>query len=95
MIKIEVRSTVVTNVSGTSKNGKPFSIDKQEGWAHFPDQPYPLRIEISLGRNSTAYAPGFYKFDAKSFYVDRFNSLTLGRLELVPMAATAETRKAS
>ena len=87
MINIEVKSNETRYVSGTSKAGKPFQFYKQDAYAHLKDQPYPVRVEISHDKAEEAYEPGVYHILPESLYVDRFNSLTLGRLKLAPVAA--------
>lgn len=82
MINIEVKSAETRYVSGTSQKGKPFSFYKQDAYAHLPGEPYPIRVEISHDKSEQAYQPGMYTILPDSFYVDRFNSLTLGRLNL-------------
>lgn len=92
MLKIEVKSPLVTEISGTSKAGKPYFIRKQSAWAHTYDDkgnpnPYPERIELSLNDGQDPFPVGNYTLSDKSFFVGDFNSLTVGRLILDPVAA--------
>ena len=46
MLKIEIKSPLITEISGTSKAGKPYHMRKQAAWAHTFDaqgnsNPYP------------------------------------------------------
>ena len=77
-MKIEIQNAHVDEFSGTSnRTGRPFTIRKQEAWAHLPGEPYPRAISIPLGREQSPYAPGTYALDPKSFFVDKFGSLSL------------------
>ena len=91
MINIEIKSAETRYVNGVSKaSGKPFQFYKQDAYAHLKDEPYPVRVEISHDKAEQAYQPGMYHILPESLYVDRFNSLTLGRLKLAPVAAKAK-----
>ena len=82
-MNIEIRDLNIENISGTSKRTqKPYSFNKQEGWLHQPDKPYPVSVDITLEDNASAYPKGIYKIDERSFYVDSFNRLSVGRLLL-------------
>lgn len=95
-MRIEIQSAEFQVQSGTVKNGsragQSYSIRKQDVWVHLEGQPYPIRAVVNLEDNKPPYQPGFYKLDEKSFFVDRFNSLTLGRLALVPESAAPHLR---
>lgn len=87
-MKIEIVTNAVKNKSGTSKAGKPYSINKQEGFLFTEGAKYPVRFEFNLADGATAFAPGMYSLDESSFYVDRFGTLSLsGQLVLLPIAA--------
>lgn len=91
-IRIEIKSPHVTENSGTSKAGKPYTIRKQTAWAHVTDQDgkpmdYPARIEIQLEREQPAYAAGNYGVGPASFFVGDYDRLSLGRLVLLPLKA--------
>lgn len=95
MIKVEVKSTEVVTKSGVSaRTNKPYSIREQVGvYAFLSDRdgkpnPYPTRITISLRDEQQPYDPGLYTVAPESFYVDRFNALSLG-LVLRPLAQAA------
>lgn len=92
MLKIEIKSPLVTEISGTSKAGKPYFIRKQAAWAHTYDaqgnlNPYPERIELSLNDGQEPFNPGVYTLSDKSFFVGDFGKLEVGRLILDPVAA--------
>lgn len=88
-MKIEIANVSVRNQSGTSqRTGKPYSMEKQEGYLHLEGQPYPVKFEFTLAQGAKPYEKGYYTVTDKSFIVDRFGSLSLsGQLELVPIAA--------
>ena len=95
-MKIEIRDQKVENFSGTSsKTGKPFSMNKQEGYCHMDGQPYPQRIEITLDDKSTGFPPGMYQMEETSFYVNRFGQLSIGTLKLKRIADLPAQQKAS
>ena len=78
MIKIEIHTNQVDEHSGVSrKTGNPFTIRKQEAWAQLPGQPHPLRIKIPLAREQSAYPPGNYSLDSRSFEVNQYGELAL------------------
>ena len=83
MLKIEIASNEVININGTSnKTGKPYSIRKQSAYLFMPGEKYPVPFEFNLETNQAAYEPGFYEVMSSSFYIDRFKSLSVGRLDL-------------
>ena len=96
MLKIEILVGTATKKSGTSaKNGKAYEIVEQEGWAHVSDQngnpaPYPSRISIQLENGQPPYLPGSYTLADGSFFVGDFSRLSIGRLRLVPIPASAK-----
>jgi len=99
-IKIEVSNETVEVRSGVSaKTGKPYSMREQEAYAHTVSrdgsaQKYPQRIKITLGDQQPAYPVGIYTVAAESFFVDRFDSLSLG-LVLRPLPVAAAQSKAA
>jgi len=101
MIKVEVKSIEVVTKSGTSaRTGKPYSIREQVGvYAFLIDRegkpnPYPTRINLSLRDEQEPYPVGQYVLGAESFYVDRFNALSLGPV-LRPLAQASQSVKAA
>ncbi len=99
-IKIEVSSDVVETRSGISaRNNKPYSMREQEAYAHTVDRDgviskYPQKIKVTLRDNQPPYAPGFYTVAPESFYVDRFDSLSLGLVLRALPAAAAQPKAA-
>lgn len=92
-IRIEVKNSQVAERSG-EKNGKPWTIRNQTAWAYTFDREgkandYPLRIEIQLEKDQSAYAPGNYSVAPTSFMVGDYDKLALGRLALIPVTARA------
>lgn len=85
-MRIEIQSTDLFTKSGNAKTtGKPYSIRKQDAWAHIEGQPYPVRISFNLEDNAAPYQIGMYVLDERSFYVDKFGNLSIGRLLLNPI----------
>jgi len=81
-IIIEIQSTELRELSG-NKNGKPWTIREQTGWAFTygrdgKPNPHPERVAIALPRDqAAAYSPGRYTLHPSSFYVGAFNALAL------------------
>lgn len=89
MLRIEVKSPLITEVSGTSRAGKPYHIRKQVAWAYTYDQtgtlnPYPERIEMNIADGQEPFPVGNYTLAPQSFFVGDFNSLAIGRPILTP-----------
>lgn len=101
MIKIEVKSTAIQprtiNVKTGARAGQEMTFHEQDAYAFTTDEngqprPYPQRITLNIDvpRGQQPYAPGYYMLDPSCFFVDRFNSLQLGRLRLKPITAQAQ-----
>lgn len=95
-LRIEIKSPLITEISGISKAGKPYNIKKQVGWAYTYDQlgapnPYPERIDISMAEGQMPYSIGNYLLSDKCLFVGDFNSLSVGRpiLEVMPVRSVA------
>lgn len=86
MLKIEIKSTALTQKSGTGKkSGKAYSFREQHAYAHLPGKPYPVEIKLTRNDDQPAYEPGMYQLSADSFFVDGFQSLAVSpRLTPVP-----------
>lgn len=87
MIRIEIKSTEVRTISGTSKAGKPYSIRDQEAYAHTvgrdgQPRPYPERISLQLEDDQPPFEPGLYTLAPSSLYVGDYGRLMLGRPQL-------------
>lgn len=98
-LRIEVKSSKVLEVNGVSRAGKPFHMVKQAAWAYTYDSfgevnPFPERIEMNIADGAQPYPVGNYSLDPRSFFIGDFNSLSIGRLVLVP-AVTAALRQAA
>jgi len=95
MIKIEVKSTEVRTINGTSKKtGKPYTIRDQEAYAHTLDKDgkpraYPERISLQLEGDQPPFDPGTYHLSPSSVYVGDFGRLMLGRPVLVKAPAVS------
>ncbi|MDD4979594.1 MAG: single-stranded DNA-binding protein [Gallionella sp.] len=90
MIRIEIKSPLINEISGVSKAGKPYNIKKQIGWAYLFDstgtpEPFPSKIELGLADGQQPFAIGNYTISDKSYFVGDFNSLSIGRLILDPI----------
>lgn len=98
-LRIEIKHPNYTEISGTSKAGKPYTMRKQPGYAYTYDKagmpnPYPELIEINLERDQPAFAPGFYTVSDTCFFVGDFHQLSIGRLVLTPVIEAAKAAKA-
>lgn len=99
-LRIEIKSALVQEISGTSKAGKPYHMRKQAGWAYTYDSmgalnPFPERIEFSLADNQEPHAVGNYILSPASFFVGDFHTLAIGRPVLEPLLAAAQVQKAA
>lgn len=97
-LRIEVKSSLVQEISGISKAGKPYHMRKQAGWAYTYDamgsiNPFPERIEFNLADDQQPYAVGNYSLSPLSFYVGDFNQLSIGRAILEPVLVTAQAEQ--
>ena len=81
-IFVEVKSGNVSEKTIKSKDGREYLIREQVGWADLGKE-YPQEIRIPLEKSQEAYAPGRYVIDPGCLYVDRFQTLSLGRIRLV------------
>lgn len=98
-LRIEVKSSKVLEVNGVSKAGKPFHMVKQAAWAYTYDSfgevnPFPERIEMNIADGAQPYPVGNYSLDPRSFFIGDFNSLSIGRLVLVPAVAAVQRQAA-
>jgi hypothetical protein len=75
-VVIEVVSTHVETRSGTSKQGRAYTINEQEAYLHNGNA-YPVKIKINLENGQPAYQPGNYNLHPSSFYSDRYNSIAI------------------
>ena len=71
--KIEIVSTEVRRMSGTSAKGKPYDLAFQEGYMHNGGR-YPDKCEIPVPKNDQGaflppYAAGWYEIAAGSYEV--------------------------
>jgi len=81
-MRIQIRSVDVEVKSGISKAGKPYSIPEQK--AYVVDDEMVLPFRVSLGRDQSPFAPGFYSLSASSFGITPWGSLELERVKLEP-----------
>lgn len=99
-LRIEIKHPSFTEISGTSKAGNPYTMRKQPGYAYTYDKagmpnPYPELIEINLEKDQPAFPVGFYTVSDSCFFVGDIHQLSIGRLVLTPVAATASSAKAA
>lgn len=100
MIRIEVKSTEVRSISGTSKTGKPYNIRDQEAYAYTvgrdgQPRPYPERISLQLEDDQAPLEPGIYTLAPASLYVGDYGRLMLGRPQLVKAQPVAAAKAAA
>lgn len=94
-LRIEIKSSLIQEISGTSKAGKPYHMRKQAGWAYTYDQmgalnPFPERIEFNLSDDQVPFVVGNYTLSPASFFVGDFHSLSISRPILEPMVVVAQ-----
>ena len=108
-MKIEIKSTNTGEFKINPKEGgkqfEPFTKVSQTAYVHgMVDangalEPFPVRISLDLGTKEKgfkpAYAVGFYSVGAGSFFVDRFDNLSLGRLALEPITQAQQLKAAA
>ncbi len=88
-MKIEIKSDRVDEYHG-QKDGRQFVIRNQTGWLHVDgSQDYPERVKVRIDDGQPPYAPGMYLIADESYYINRFGSLQLGALRLVPLAKSS------
>lgn len=99
MIRIEIKSTTtgeqdIAPKAPPAKQFTPFTKISQSAYVHgLVDQngaphAFPLFVSVMLGvkeNHRVPYPLGFYELEPESFFVDRFDNLTLGRLSLKPV----------
>lgn len=104
-LRIEIKSAELAPRTVHIKNGPRAGtttvFHEQEAWVALPRRdggpmPYPQRIvlNIDVDKKQQAYAPGLYTVGDGSFFVNRFMSLELGRLSLVPVTVQQPARVA-
>ncbi len=94
MLRIEIKTSEVRTISGTSKTGKPYTIRDQEAYAWTvgrdgKPREYPERISVQLDDDQEAYRPGVYTLAPQSLYVGDYGRLQMGKPKLQPLAAAA------
>lgn len=100
MLKVEIKSATVTprviNIKNGPNAGKQTTFYEQEAYITLLDpdgnpRPYPMLtvLNIDADHGQQPYQPGNYFVDPRSFYLDRFRQLTVGKLQLRPVTAQA------
>lgn len=78
MFKIEIKSTELKLVQGTSqKSGKAYSFHTQQAYAHVEGKAYPVEFRLTIDNGSSAFPVGNYTIAPSSFYVDKFGNLSI------------------
>jgi len=93
-LKVEIESNEVNTKSGTSKQGKAFSLREQAGYIYTLDdqgkqQRHPQAFKFIIDGEQDPYAPGMYTLDMSCLYVGRFGQLEVGHVKLKPAAVSA------
>lgn len=100
MLKVEIKSETCTprvvNIKNGPNAGKQTTFHEQEAYITLADndgnpRPYPMltTLNIDVDKGGKPYPVGVYVVDDRSFYLDRFKQLAVGRLTLRPLAAAA------
>ena len=82
----------ITQRSGTSTNGRAWSIRSQECWIYNPGSSFPRLYAINLADNIPLYPAGEYQLDVESMVQPNdFKGLSLSRnsISLISVAASA------
>jgi len=80
-MKVEIKSTVTQEKSGTSAKGRAYRISEQEAWVTL-DGEY-RRLRIGLEDGAQPYPVGAYTLAESSFRIDQYGGLEIGRVRLV------------
>ncbi len=87
-ITVEVTDEVFKLVS---KDGNKY--EKQVAYISLPDKRYPVEMKIFVSSEGP-FMPGNYVIDDKSFQVNNYGDLKIGRLVLNPVPVKAAARAA-
>lgn len=85
MLDIEItpaQSTAVTR-SGTTQDGRAYSIRQQNAYA-FLGGDYPELFTFRLNEDQAPYPAGYYTLDPSSLTVGNYNRLSIGFVKLIP-----------
>lgn len=96
-LKVEIKSATCTprtvNIKNGPNAGKSTVFHEQEAYIYLIDadgnpRPYPMLtvLNIDIDKGQQPYQPGVYVVDPRSFYLDRFRQLSVGKLSLRPVA---------
>ena len=83
-MKIRVKSVEVETVRIKGRNGE-FDSRRQSGYIETGDEI--RRVDVPLLRDQTPYALGLYMIDDRSYRVNDFGRLEIGRLVLSPLTS--------
>lgn len=75
-MKIEIIDTKVFERSVHSKTGKDLTFRTQKGYAHLPDRPFPVEVNIQLW-DRQPFPVGVYTLGDSTYKVDRYGNLGL------------------
>lgn len=77
-MKIEIENTKIEERSGTSNNtGRAYTIREQQALMFKNGERFPDKIKLNLQAGQSAYQPGLYELDDKSFSVSRYGSIDI------------------
>jgi len=85
MIRIEITQSqaTATTRSGTSNDGRPYSIRQQSAYAYLGGE-YPEMFTFRLDNDQAPYPTGLYILDASSVIVGNYSRLSIGNIKLIP-----------
>lgn len=95
MLKVVVESEEVREKSGTSpRTQKPYRIREQGAYVYLigkdgKENRFPTAIRVNLEDDQAPFKVGEYTLSLSSLYVGRFDSLVVGRVDLIPKAQGA------
>jgi hypothetical protein len=105
MLKVEIKSDTITprivNIKNGLKAGQQTTFHEQEAYITLADndgnpRPYPMltTLNIDVEHGQKPYPPGVYVVDDRSFYLDRFRQLAVGKLSLRSLPAQSVQKAA-
>lgn len=97
MLRVMIESEEVKEKSGTSpRTGKPYRIREQGAYIYLigkdgKENRFPAQMRVSLEDDQAPYKQGEYTLALSSLYVGRFDSLVVGRVDLIPKSQPARS----
>ena len=85
-MRVEIKDPTVHEHKGVStKNGKPYALREQSGWAEM-GKAYPVEVRFLLRDNQAAFGVGIYEAGVECFWVDRRGNVSFDLAKMRPVA---------